>query len=266
MKTNYKITVLSMGKANVPAAEVYWMTKLFGWEKLTFWSFLLESNNRKILLNTGFPQNYSALKKLWTTWAQEAMNEPGHEPIVTKKNWIVNSLAAKKIKPEEIDDVLITPITAYATGGLDQFPNANLWISKKGWIDFHAPDPEIPQLPRNILFPNHILNYLVAEKNAHRIKLLSDKEIEFLPGIKSWFCGGHHRSSMLFKVNTKKGIVGLTDAIFKYRNYEENIPLGLSESVEEHHRLFAKMKREVDMVLPLYDPELENRHPSLTIG
>ncbi|MEP2023405.1 MAG: hypothetical protein ABJH98_17270 [Reichenbachiella sp.] len=266
MIESYKITALKMGEANVPAAEVYWMTKLYGWEMLTFWAFLIEGKGRKILLNTGFPKDYSDLDSLWTNWAMEAMNEHGHEPIITEDNWIVNALAQSDTSPEEITDVIITPITSYATGGLDQFPKANIWVSHKGWMDFHAPDPEIPQLPRNILFPDHVISYLVKQEAAARIKLLPDEETEFLPGITSWFCGGHHRSSMLFKVRTKEGVVGLTDAVFKYRNFEDKIPLGLSESIEEHYRLFAKMEREVDLILPLYDGDIKRKHPSLVIG
>jgi hypothetical protein len=55
-------------------------------------------------------------------------------------------------------------------------------------------------------------------------------------------------------------MVGLTDAVFTYRNYEENIPLGLSESLEEHYRLFARLRRGTDLVVPLYDPEVARRH------
>lgn len=252
-----------MGESNVPAAEIYWMTQLYGWEMLTFWAFLIENEDRKVLLNTGFPLDYSEIGKLWTNWALAATNEVGHEPIIKEDNWIVNALERQGVLPGQIDDVIITPITTYATGGLDQFPNAKIWLSHKGWIDFHAPDPEIPQLPRNILFPDHVISYLVKSENAARIGLLPDEETEFLPGLCSSFCGGHHRSSMLFKVNTREGVVGITDAIFKYRNFEERIPLGLSESIEEHYRLFAKLEREVDFILPLYDADIIKKHPGL---
>ena len=261
----YRLTAMSMGETKVPCAEIYWMNKLIGWEPLTFWSFLIENDERKILLNTGFPQDYSALHKHWTTWAKSAMGEEGHIPVVGKDNWIVNALAHHHVKPDDIDHVIVTPLTSYATGGLDQFSKAKIWFSRHGWIDFHAPDPEIPQLPRHIIFPDHVLQWLASEA-ASRIQLLPDEDIEFLPGIKSWFCGAHHRSSMVFLVQTASGRVALTDAVFKYRNYEEKIPLGLSESLEEHYRLYAKLKREADIVVPLYDPLLLEHHPRGVIG
>ena len=261
----YRITALKMGETSVPKAELYWMTELTGWEPLAFWAFLIESDERRILLNTGFPEDYSALHKHWTTWAKAATGEEGHVPLVKPENLIVAVLEKRGVTPDKIDHVLVTPLTAYATGGLDRFSKSTIWLSRNGWVDFHAPDPEVPQLPRHIVFPPHVLQYLVGPA-AERLRLLPDEETEFLPGIRSWFCGGHHRSSMAFLINTAKGTVGITDAIFKYRNFEERIPLGLSESLEEHHRMFARMKRVADIVLPLYDPLVVDRHKDGVIG
>jgi hypothetical protein len=263
--TPYRITALAMGETNVPSAEIYWMTKLVGWEALTFWAFLIENDDHRVLLNTGFPRDYSALHNHWTAWAKSATGEEGHVPVVHEEQWIVNALKAKKLTPEQIDHVLVTPLTSYATGGLDQFPRAAIHMSRRGWVDFHAPDPEIPQLPRHIVFPDHVLQWLVGPAAA-RILLLPDEKTEILPGLHAWFCGAHHRSSMVYTVETAAGVVALTDAVFKYRNYEEHIPLGLSESLEEHHRLFARLHREATIVVPLYDPLVTERHPGGVIG
>jgi glyoxylase-like metal-dependent hydrolase (beta-lactamase superfamily II) len=261
----YRITALPMGTTRVPAAEVFWMTKLTGWESLTFWAFYLEGEGRRILLNTGFPSDVQRLHDHWTTWAKAATGENGHIPVVPAGHRIPESLRNLGVETASITDVLVTPLTAYATGQLDRFPNARLWLSRRGWIDFHAPDPEVPQLPRDIVFPPRVLDYLVSA-GASRIALLPDETSEPLPGIRAWFCGAHHRSSMCFIVPTRVGRVALTDAIFHYRNFEESIPLGLSESVEEHHRLYARLRREADLVLPLYDPALAERHPDFVIG
>ena len=123
----------------------------------------------------------------------------------------------------------------------------------------------LASLPRDIVFPPEVLRHLVMDA-AGRISLLPDETSEPLPGLRAWFCGAHHRSSLCFVVPTAAGRVALTDAIFCYRNFEERIPLGLSESLEEHHHLYARLARECDLVLPLYDPALAQRHPSLVIG
>ena len=264
---HYRITALAMGETRVPAAEVFWMTQLAGWLPLTFWAFLIEGNGRRALLNTGFPSGpaFQRLHDHWTAWAKAATGEAGHIPIAGERQRIVPALGAHGVKPEQITDVLVTPLTAYATGGLDRFPNARIHLSRRGWIDFHAPDPEVPQLPRDIIFPPDVLRHLVFDA-ASRLSFLPDETSEPLPGLRAWFCGAHHRSSMCFVVPTAAGRVVLTDAIFHYRNLEERIPLGLSESIEEHHRLYARVSRESDLILPLYDPAVAQRHPSLVIG
>jgi len=261
----YTITAMKMGSTRVPCAELYWMTTLTGWEEIVFWAFLIENEERRVLLNTGFPEDYGALHDHWTRWAKSATGEAGHVPIVHTENLIQNALQARGVRPDQVDQVLVTPLTSYATGGLDRFTNADIWLSQRGWVDFHAPDPEIPQLPRDIVFPPHVLQWLVGE-GAGRLHLLPDGESEPIPGIRSWFCGAHHRSSMAFLVQTAKGVVGLTDAIFTYRNIEEAIPLGLSESLEEQYRLFARIRRQADIVVPLYDPGVADGHKGGTIG
>ena len=263
--STYRIRALKMGETTVPRAELYWMTHLTGWEPITFWAFLIENEDRRILLNAGFPEDFSALHEHWTAWAKAATGEVGHVPVVTRENLIQNALESAGVQTDQIDDVLVTPLTAYATGGLDKFPRARLWMSRRGWVDFHAPDPEVPQLPRHIVFPGHVLQWLVG-KAADRIRLLDDEETEFLPGVRAWFCGAHHRSSMTFLVDTARGKVALTDAVFTYRNFEERIPLGLSESLEEHYRLYARLRRSADLVVPLYDPRITERHPEGVIA
>lgn len=263
--SQYRITAIPTGETLVPAAEVYWMTKLSGWEPLTFWAFLIEGEGRRALLNTGFPRDLKRLHDHWTGWAKAATGEDGHVPVVRPEHGVREGLRRRGLKPEDITDVIVTPLTAYATGELPLFRSAQLWFSRRGWIDFQAPDPEVPQLPRDIVFPPDVLQYLTFE-GAARLRLLPDETTEPLPGVRAWFCGGHHRSSLCLVVPTAAGRVALTDAIFHYRNYEESIPLGLSESVEEHHRLYARLRREADLVLPLYEPKLAERHPTLVIG
>jgi glyoxylase-like metal-dependent hydrolase (beta-lactamase superfamily II) len=263
----YKITAMPVGETLVPAAEIFWMTQLTGWLPLTFWAFLIEGGGRRALLNTGFPAGaaFQRLHDHWTTWARAATGEDGHVPVVQPEQRIAAALRARGIAPEEITDVFVTPLTSYATGGLDRFPCAKLHLSRRGWIDFHAPDPAVPQLPRDIVFPPEVLRYLVIDA-ADRLCLVPDETNEPLPGLRAWFCGAHHRSSMCLVVPTAAGRVALTDAIFYYRNYEERIPLGLSESLEEHYHLYARLARECDLVLPLYDPAVAHCHPSLVVG
>ncbi len=104
-----------------------------------------------------------------------------------------------------------------------------------------------------------IFQYVMNEA-FERIVLLDDEEQEVLPGIRSFFTGGHHRSSMAYIIETELGHVIVSDCFFKYDNIERRIPLGINESMEETLRSYDRIRKEASIVLPLYDPELFERH------
>jgi hypothetical protein len=71
---------------------------------------------------------------------------------------------------------------------------------------------------------------------------------------------------MAYVVDTNIGRVALTDCVFKYPNIEQRRPLGIQESMEECLRAYDWLRREVDVVVPLYDPEVFARFPGGRIG
>ena len=92
-----------------------------------------------------------------------------------------------------------------------------------------------------------------------RLQLLGEDE-RVVDGIRAKWVGTHHRSSMAFVIDTKAGRVALTDCVFKYPNLEQRRPLGIQESMEECLRAYDWLRREADIVVPLYDPEIFTRH------
>ena len=77
---------------------------------------------------------------------------------------------------------------------------------------------------------------------------------EILPGIRAFWTGCHHRSSIAYSINTSSGSVIVSDCFFKYRNVEEKVPLGIMESLDECMSAYARIRAEADHLLPLYDP------------
>ena len=154
--------------------------------------------------------------------------------------------------------VLLTPLQAYATANIHLFPNAQICLSKRGWIeDFHA--PKFPMhVPRDLRIPDEALRYLMFEGNE-KLRLLEDED-EIVPGIRAFWAGVHHRSSMAYVIKTAKGGVLVSDAFFKYGNVERMEPLGIMESMEECFRTYERVRREADIIIPLYDPEVLARH------
>ncbi len=252
---SYSLDILKVGQTEVPGCEIYWMDKLFEWEPLYFLIGVARGHGRTILINTGPPLDYGDLNKHWMAWQER------HELVVADDERPKAALAKIGVEPEEVSHILITPLTAYTTGNIDLFPNAEICLSKRGWADFHIPDPVVPQLPRHIYMPRNILVHLVTDAWP-RVRLLEDETEEIVPGVRSFFVGGHHRSTMAFVIDTPKGRVCLSDVFFKYPNFEQNRPLGISESLEEHYHAYDRIRKEADLIVPLYDPAVFDRHPN----
>jgi hypothetical protein len=248
----YEIQVLKMGECQVPGPEVYWMSNWDSWETLHFWMVVIRGGNKNIIINTGPPKDLTALNAAW-----KAAIDERSQMIRLEEHRPENALAKIGLKPGDIDYVLITPLQAYATGNIPLFTNARICLSKRGWIeDFHAPKYHM-HIPRKLRIPDDVLHYLEIDA-PDRLRLLEDEE-EVLPGIHAFWTGVHHRSSMAYSINTRRGKIIASDAFFKYRNVENMVPLGIMESLEECMRAYERMSREADILLPLYDPLVPER-------
>lgn len=243
----YEIDVLKMGQCEVPGPEVYWMSAWDTWETLHFWMVVIRGGGKTLIVNTGPPPDIAALNDAWKK-AIDARSQMVRQEAERPQN----ALATLGIGPADVDYVLITPLQAYATGNIPLFSNATVCISRRGWIeDFHAPKYEM-HIPRKLRIPDHTLQYLEIAA-PEKLRLLDDED-EVLPGIRAFWTGCHHRSSMAYSINTSSGNLLVSDCFFKYRNVEENIPLGIMESLDECMHAYARIRREADHLLPLYDP------------
>lgn len=248
----YEIQVLKMGQCEVPGPEVYWMSGWNSWDLLYFWMVLIRGDGKNIIINTGPPRDLAPINAVWS----EAI-DPRSQFVRSEDERPEEALRRIGISPSEIDYVLITPLQAYATGNIGLFPNATVCISRRGWIeDFHAPKFDM-HIPRKLRIPDDTLRYLELEA-PEKLRLLDDEE-EILPGLRGFWTGVHHRSSMAYAVETARGTVIASDCFFKYANVERMIPLGIMESLEECMRAYSRIKREADILLPLYDPAVSER-------
>lgn len=251
---DYRVDVLKMGQCQVRGPEVYWMDRWDDWEELAFYMVLIRGGGKTIIINTGPPPDLSALNARWTgaLGPRGALLRRDDESPEMR-------LGRHNVIPGDVDFVLITPLQAYAVGNIPLFRNAQVCLSRRGWIeDFHAPAYEM-HVPRKLRIPDDVLAYLTIEA-PEKLRLLEDEE-EILPGLRAYWVGTHHRSSMAFSMDTQKGRVVVTDACFKYGNIEDNHPLGIMESLPECMAAYARIRSEADIVIPLYDPEVLRRFP-----
>jgi hypothetical protein len=258
----YTLHVLKVGESEVPGPEVFWQSNWFRWETLYFYIVTIRGEGITALINTGPPSDLSSINSLWLA----AYNGEERTKLRRAENERPAALLASiGLVPDDVQYVFITPLQAYADGNVSQFSSAKrIFISRRGWIeDFFAPRRPLG-FPRSAVIPRDQLVYLTTDA-IDRIHLVGDEE-EVLPGIRAIWAGVHHRSSMAISIPTRKGRVVVSDSFFKYSNIEMNHPLGLSESLEECYEKYERIRREADILLPLYDPEVLNRHPGGVIG
>ncbi len=93
------------------------------------------------------------------------------------------------------------------------------------------------------------------------MKLLADEE-EILPGLRTFWAGVHHRSSLAVCIETESGTAIITDSFFKYGNIENGRYLGVMESMVEADATWTRVRKEGKIVASVYDPEVFIRYPN----
>jgi glyoxylase-like metal-dependent hydrolase (beta-lactamase superfamily II) len=183
---SFKINLLKMGQCDVMGPEVFWMSHWNDWVQLYFWMAVIRGHGKTAIINTGPPNDLTALNERWSGGFGERgklARQESERPL--------NALATLGIKPEDVDYVLITPIQIYATANIQLFCNAQICISKRGWVeDFHA--EKFPMhVPREFRLSDETLRYLTFEGHE-RLRLLEDED-ELMPGLRCFWAGVHHQ-------------------------------------------------------------------------
>jgi hypothetical protein len=170
-----------------------------------------------------------------------------------------SALATAGVTREEITHVIVTPFQTYSIGNLLSLPNAQICLSRKGWIDFHAPRwAAHPHDKRWSCIPQEVLVSLVTDAWP-RVRLVEDEEI--VPGVETFWTGVHHRASLAVKIHSRAGVVIAGDAFMRIENITRRHPIGINESMEEALNTYERIAREADIIVPLYDPAVFERHP-----
>lgn len=250
----YSLRMVRSGSVDVPAPEVYWMEDFADWTTLEFQVGVIQGGGKTAVINTGFPEEIAPIAAGWRDYL-------GDRAVLERPDdWKVqNSLPAIGVDPAAVDFVLITPIQLYATGNLQSFPNAQICVSRRGWIEDIIAPTYPHHVPRQGCISDEDLRWLMFE-NESNFRLLDDVE-EVLPGLTCRWAGVHHRSSMLVEVETESGLAIVSDCAFHYSNVEDNRPLGIAESIIEAHSVYRDIRNRAKHFVPLYDPEIHRRYP-----
>ncbi|MGE5293578.1 MAG: N-acyl homoserine lactonase family protein [Solirubrobacterales bacterium] len=169
------------------------------------------------------------------------------EPITQDPNETSRAQLRKfGLKPEDIGHVLITHLHFDHVDDVLQYTNARICVGKKEWEGATGQSPSWGHGPFLHEFSNN-------PQCRQRLVLVEDQEI--LPGIQSFWIGGHTPGSMAYCINTAYGRAVITgDTIGLLANFERSIPPGVFENLEECRATIAKVRSQADIVLPSHDP------------
>jgi glyoxylase-like metal-dependent hydrolase (beta-lactamase superfamily II) len=242
----HSVTAIRVGDLGlVPGPEIFWMSHFGEMLPLRINVFLVEDANHIVLVNTGPP---------FGTWA--GLDNAFNHMRRFEPDPILKILESRHLTPDDVDTVIVTPLQAYALGGLGMFPRATVCISRRGWLDVIAP-VHFDQR-RYMAIPDPILKYLVFEAlSQKRLRLLGDEE-EVVPGIRAWWAGAHHRGSLAVEIDTSEGALLITDTVFYLENIQEMHLLGIAESLNECRRTYQQVRNRADIVCSPYDPRVSS--------
>jgi glyoxylase-like metal-dependent hydrolase (beta-lactamase superfamily II) len=257
MTTHYSIDVIKVAQADVRGPEVYWMSAWDDWETLYFYMLVIRGGGKTVVVNTGppAPELLGPLNEKWVHYIGDARAalkvEESERPEA--------ALSRLGVSPDAVDAVILTPFQIYSTANLRLFSRATICLSRRGWSAFHSPRFATTHAARRDCFPDEVLAHLVTDA-WDRVRLIEDDDI-VLPGLRTFWVGGHHRESTAICVQTRMGDVIYSDCIFKYPNIEAGRMLGIAESIEECRVAYDRIARESQIVIAGYDPQVLSRFP-----
>jgi glyoxylase-like metal-dependent hydrolase (beta-lactamase superfamily II) len=176
------------------------------------------------------------------------------EPITQNKNESGTAQLRKfGLTPDDIGHVFITHLHFDHVDDLLNYKNAKVYIGKKEWEMATTSAPTWGHGKIMHEFSN-------TPSCRKRLVLVEDQEV--LPGIESFWVGGHTPGSMAYRVNTAHGKAVLTgDTISMLGNFERNIPLGIFSNLDECIAAIKTIRKKADIVLPSHDPGTLDRWP-----
>jgi len=251
----YTVQLIRVGSSEVRGPEAFWMSRWDEWVPLVFYVVLIQGPERTVLLNTGPPDDLSDLNRVW----QGYLGDPRAALVVEPEERLPGALERYGVRPRDIDTVVLSPLSAYATGGLHHFERAQIVLSRHGWAHFMTEQGSDPTAERSTRIPLHHLAHLVTDWWP-RVRLLEDED-EVAPGITTTRTGVHDRGSLSVSIATSRGTVVYSDSAYHNANIEQRHPIGLAYDLDEAHAAYEAIAGSADVLLAGFDPDHLTRFP-----
>lgn len=234
---NYKIRFLKNGECMVRDYITY---ANGGEDTSLFYLYVsvIEGGEKPMLVDTG-PRDVETFNKGTAKYIPGGVRQEPQERTE-------QLLADSGIDPADVSHVFVTHLHADHYDYFDLFTNAQLVVNKQGFLE------SLTGIKQNVM-------QALAKRWAYSLRLVEDEEI--LPGIRTFWLGCHSVCSQGIAVQTAQGTAVFTgDVVYKYRNIEENIPIGWADTGACLEAM-KKIRNVADIVIPSHDPELLRRFP-----
>jgi len=250
LKMEYEIEIYRNGVTKAPGPEIYYLSD---WDKeylLCTYVFVVKGHGHTMLVDTGCGDiskiNEMLLEEFKGKITFDLPEDETIEAIIEKA----------KIDPEEVDYVFVSHLHHDHSSNVDLFPNAQVVLSKHGWIEYMK--KERPYYYNDVLFPTRPIRY-IASLPSERLILVEDEK-EVLPGINTFWVGGHTPCCMAVEVNTKRGkVVFSSDVALMVGNVKKNHPIGFYYNSWECFEAYKKINSRADIILTSHDPDILNK-------
>jgi glyoxylase-like metal-dependent hydrolase (beta-lactamase superfamily II) len=227
----FKLTPLLVGVRRVDQGI---MTYQRGYGRriwLPMWSFLAQSDDRNILIDTGLE---------YFVAPPEFPRETGLDALLME-----DALDTAGLKPEDIDTVINTHLHDDHCGNNLLFTNATFYIQKKELECCLNPHPLDYRFE-----PDFIENLNLAEV---------DGDMALTPGLELIFTPGHTPGSQTVRINTDKGWHIIPGFCSNKENFPKNGPAacpGVHCDAYLAHDTAQKVKSMEGKILPLHELEV----------
>src|SRR5438876_4866368 len=191
-----------------------------------------------------------------------------HDNVVKGKgiqNLIKASDAIAKLGLSAVDitDVIITHMHWDHADGMDQFPNAKIWIQKDEYTYYTGLAWQSDGKHGGIE-PDDVLT-LVKLNMDHRVNLVGGDNVEIIDGIRVYTGGRHTFASQYVGARTTSGTVVIaSDNMYLYENLAKHAPIAQTFDPDSNLKAQDRMKQlasRPDLIVPGHDPAVFIKFP-----
>lgn len=212
---------------------------------IDYFVWLAKSENHICLIDTGFNRAMADKRR------REFLRDP------------VDSLALLGVRPDQVNDVILTHFHYDHAGNFHRFPNAKLHVQDRE-MGFATGRYMCCKVFSHSYEPDEVTG-LVRQVYQDRVKF-HDGDAQVAPGITVHLAAGHTAGIQFAKVHTARGWVVLaSDVAHFYETYQKDRPLPQVFHVGDSYLGYRRLREAAESpehIVPGHDPLVLKKYPA----